>query len=279
MTQNSNAEIKIVSWNVNSINARMENFLLYLKQENPDVLLLQELKCEANKFPYSFISNLGYNIEISGQKSYNGVAILSKYPLEDVSNQLPNLNEQDFDEQARYIEAVISFNDQSIRVASIYVPNGGSELLPGQKNHETAKFNYKMQFFDRLYSHFKNNLRFNEIAVFGGDYNVAHHPIDVYDPKYLDGTICFHPLERQKFNALLNLGYFDSFRCQNPNAQAFSWWDYRGNGFKMGKGMRIDYLLTSPLATDKIKKVTIDDFMQEKPKASDHAPVALVLEI
>lgn len=279
MLQNyPNSQIKIVSWNVNSINARMENFLFYLKQENPDILLLQELKCEDHKFPYDFIANLGYNIEISGQKSYNGVAILSKYPLEDVVKELPEFGGEK-DEQKRYIEAVISFAGQSIRVASIYVPNGGSELEEGQKNHETAKFQYKMQFFDRLYRHFENNLRFNEIAVFGGDYNVAHHLIDVYDPKSLDGTICFHPLERQKFNALLNLGYFDSFRLKNPNSQAFSWWDYRGNGFKMGKGMRIDYLLTSPLAADKIQQVKIDDFIMEQPKASDHAPVSLILEI
>lgn len=274
-----NKEIKIVSWNVNSVNARAENLLFYLQNEAPDILLLQELKCEKDKFPYSLITDLGYNIAIKGQKSYNGVAILSKYKIEDVIDELPDFEIHKNDEQARYIEAVVNFNNSAIRVASIYVPNGGSVLEPGQKNHESEKFQYKMKFFDRLYQHFQNNLKYNEIAVYGGDYNVAYHNIDVYDPINLDGTICFHPEERKKFASILNLGYFDSFRSQNKNSQNFSWWDYRGNSFRYNKGMRIDYLLTSPLATDKIKSTKMDEFMYEKPKPSDHIPVCVTLEI
>ncbi len=272
-------KLKIASWNVNSVNARIENLLFYLKNEAPDILLLQELKCEKGKFPYSFISNLGYDIAIKGQKTYNGVAILSKYRIEDIIDELPHFDINKNDDQARYIEGLVSFNNQVIRVASIYVPNGGSILENNQKPNETEKFQYKMKFFDRLQRHLENNLKFNEIAVFGGDYNVANHNIDVYDPKGLDGTICFHIDERRKFNSLLNLGYFDSFRIKNPNQQSYSWWDYRGNSFKYNKGMRIDYLLTSPLATDKIKEVKIDDVMYEREKPSDHAPVVVLLEI
>jgi exodeoxyribonuclease-3 len=272
-------DIKIVTWNVNSVNARIENVIFYLKDQSPDILLLQELKCEEVKFPHEIISDLGYNFVLKGQKTYNGVAILSKYPIEDVIDELPDFDIDKNDEQSRYIEAVITVNDQSIRVASIYVPNGGSALQEGQKPNETEKFLYKMRFFDRLNKHLSASLKFNEIAVFGGDYNVAHHNIDVYDPKNLDGTVCFHFDEREKFNALLNLGYLDSFRAQHPTNQSFSWWDYRGSAFKYNKGMRIDYLLTSPLASDKVKEVKIDDFMYEKPKPSDHAPVSLLLEI
>ena len=272
-------KLKIVSWNVNSINARIENLIFYLENEAPDILLLQELKCEKHKYPFSLISNLGYDTKIKGQKTYNGVAILSKYKIEDVVDELPHFDIHKNDEQSRYIEGLVNFNNQIIRVASIYVPNGGSILEAGQNPNETEKFQYKMKFFDRLYKHLENSLKFNEIAVFGGDYNVAHKNIDVYDPKNLDGTICFHFDERKKFNSLLNLGYFDSFRAKNPDTQNFSWWDYRGNSFKYNKGMRIDYLLTSPLATDKIKSAKIDDFMYEKPKPSDHAPVSLILEI
>lgn len=275
----SKKDLKIVSWNVNSVNARIENVLFYLKNEQPDILLLQELKCEKTKFPHSVIADLGYNIALKGQKTYNGVAILSKYPIEDIIDKLPDFEIDKNDDQARYIEGIINFNNQAIRVASIYVPNGGSALEKDQKPNETDKFKYKMRFFDRLHKHLENNLKLNEIAVFGGDYNVANHNIDVYNPKNLDGTICFHFDERKKFNSLLNLGYLDSFRAKNPDSQNFTWWDYRGSSFKYNKGMRIDYLLTSPLASDKIKDVKIDDFMYEKPKPSDHVPVVVTLEV
>lgn len=269
--------VKIVSWNVNSINARLENLIFYLENKSPDILLLQELKCEKDKFPDQIIEDLGYNIAVKGQKSYNGVAILSKYPLQDIIEKLPEFDNQDGDDQARYIEAVACLPENSLRIASIYVPNGGSSLQEGQKVNETEKFQYKMHFFQRLHQHFQKNLHFNEIAIFGGDYNVAAHNIDVYDHKNLDGTVCFHFDERQQFNSLLNLGYFDSFRISNPTSQNFSWWDYRGNAFKYNKGMRIDYLLTSPLATDKISNAMIDEFMMERSRPSDHAPVVVEL--
>ena len=267
-------KIKIATWNVNSINARLENLLFWLQDSKPDVALLQEIKCQESNFPLQPIVDLGYNVEVFGQKSYNGVAILSKFPLQDV---IRNLNENDH--QARYIEALICTQKQAIRVASIYAPNGGSELLFGQKANESDKFFYKMQFFDHLYRRLQSLLKHNEVAIFGGDYNVASNDIDVYDPIGLKNTICFHPDEQKKFRKIINLGYLDSFRMLNPNTQNFSWWDYRGNGWGYNKGLRIDYLLTSPKASDCLTSAFMDDKMMEKPKSSDHCPVFAILDL
>ncbi len=268
-------QIKIASWNVNSINARLENLLFWLKETKPDVVLLQEIKCEENNFPLQPITDLGYNVAIFGQKSYNGVAILSKFPLQDV---IKNLDKND--PQSRYIEALICVPDQAIRVASIYVPNGGAELLPNQKANESDKFLYKMKFFNQIHNHLQSLLKHNEIAVFGGDYNVAANDIDVYDPISLKNTVCFHLDEQKKFRQILNLGYLDSFRIANPNTQNFSWWDYRGNCWAYNKGMRIDYLLTSPKATDCLTSAFMDDkMMMERTKPSDHCPVVVTLDL
>jgi exodeoxyribonuclease-3 len=267
-------QIKIASWNVNSVNARLENLLFWLKNTQPDVVLLQEIKCEETKFPSQPIADLGYNIAIFGQKSYNGVAILSKFPLQDIKK---NLDEND--PQARYIEALVCCHQQAIRVASIYVPNGGAELLPNQKVNQSSKFLYKMQFFDKLKNHLQTLFRYNEIAVFGGDYNVAIDNIDVYDPIALQDSVCFHYDEKQQFRQIINLGYQDSFRIANPNLQSFSFWDYRGNSWQYNKGLRIDYLLTSPMATDCINSALIDDQTMQKTRPSDHCPAIVVLNL
>ena len=268
-------QVKIASWNVNSINARLDNLLFWLVSAKPDVALLQEIKCEEGKFPFEAIEDLGYNIEMLGQKSYNGVAILSKFPLQDV---VRNLDESD--SQARYIEAVVCCPSEAIRVASIYVPNGGAQLLPGQKVNESDKFIYKMGFFDRLFCRLNELLKHNEIAIFGGDYNVAVGDIDVYDPVVLKDTICCHIDEKKKFRQLLNLGYQDSFRIVNPAVQNFSWWDYRGNAWKYNKGMRIDYLLTSPRATDYLSSAfMMDNEMMQRIKPSDHCPILIDINI
>ncbi|MFT6106692.1 MAG: exodeoxyribonuclease-3 [Rickettsiales bacterium] len=268
-------KIKIVSWNVNSVNARLTNVLFYLNETKPDVVLLQEIKCEDEKFPKDAIENLGYNIEIFGQKSYNGVAILSKFPMQDV---IKNLDKED--PESRYIEAVLQLENLAIRVASIYVPNGGAKLEDGQKVNETARFSYKMNFFDALKIRMQNIFRLGEIAVFGGDYNVAIEDVDAFDAKVLKDTVCFHVDEKIKFRELLNIGYQDSFRMQNPQTQNFSWWDYRGNCWGYNKGMRIDYLLTSPKASDILESAYMDDsMMMEREKPSDHCPVVVTLDL
>jgi exodeoxyribonuclease-3 len=271
-------KIKIASFNVNSVKARLPRLLEWLKNSNPDVVLLQELKCVETEFPFEALFDAGYNSAVYGQKTYNGVAILSKNKIEDVVKGLPTLNGE-IDEQARYIEAVIPFAGKAIRVASIYVPNGGGELLD-EALEDSQKFIYKMNFFERLKSRFVEVLKFDEMQIFGGDYNVAVEEIDVFDPKSLEKTVCFHPHERQKFRAILNLGMADSYRAFNQQQQAFSWWDYRGGSWQHNKGMRIDYLLTSPQASDKIIDATIEDRgVRDQEKASDHCPVCVTLEI
>lgn len=291
-------KIKIATFNVNSIKARLNNVKDWLKESNVDVALLQELKCEEDKFPFEEMLDLGYNAAVLGQKTYNGVAILSKFPIEDVVKGLPGFEadlgvknkasnadlfgeEAAKQQQARYIEGVISVpNGKALRVASIYVPNGGGELENGQNLEESRKFRYKMDFFDGLRAHFANLLEFEEVTILGGDFNVANHEIDVFDAKNLAGTVCFHDDERRKFWNLLNLGLVDCWRAANLDEQAFSWWDYRGGAWQYNKGMRIDYLLASPLAADLVAGCEMaDKGVRDREKASDHCPVVVELEV
>lgn len=293
-------KIKIASFNLNSIKARLPRLLEWLRKSQPDVVLLQELKCVEEEFPFEALFDLGYNVAVHGQKTYNGVAILSKYKIEDVVKGLPsdvvacspllggNESLQSTtmrgsltnDEQARYIEGVISVSGKAIRVSSIYVPNGGGDLMPSETLENSKKFLYKLDFYDRLRSHLASLLDYNEIQIFGGDFNVAREEIDLYDPKSFANQILFHPLELQKFRALINLGLIDSFRAAHPKTQSFSWWDYRGNGWQHNKGVRIDYLLASPLAADLITSATIEaEGVRDQEKPSDHCPVCLTLSL
>jgi exodeoxyribonuclease III len=270
-------QIKIASFNVNSVKARLPRLLEWLKSSNPDVVLLQELKCLEKDFPFEALFDAGYNAAVLGQKTYNGVAILSKFKIEDVVKGLPTFVD---DEQARYIEGVISVGKNAIRVASIYVPNGGGDLMPDQSLEDSRKFLYKIKFLEALKAHFSKLLELEEVQIFGGDYNVAAEEIDVFDAKSLSGKVCFHPLERQKFSSLLNLGLIDSYRAFSGQNQAFSWWDYRGGSWQHNKGMRIDYLLASSQAADKICAVAIEDKgVRDQEKASDHCPVIATIEI
>lgn len=260
--------LKIATWNVNSIRQRLPIVTEWLKKTNADIVLFQEIKCEEEAFPKMEIEDLGYNLAISGQKTFNGVAILSKFPIDDVIKKLPG---DEADEQARYIEAVISLPKKALRVASVYVPNGQE---PG-----SDKFQYKLKFLERLREHFLEILKYNEVQLIGGDYNVAPEKIDVFDPKSLEGTTCFHKDERKRFNALLGTGFYETFRALNKDKQQFSWWDYRGNSWQYNKGMRIDHILASPEAMDLLTNSYIDDSVRAMEKASDHAPVVVEIEI
>lgn len=265
---------KIASFNVNSINARLPRLLEWLKQSQPDIVCLQELKCLEEKFPFEALLDAGYNCTVSGQKTYNGVAILSKYQIQDVVKVLPMIDDEEQDQQARYIEAVIAMPNQALRVASIYIPNGGGELLPNQKLEDSAKFIYKLKFFQRLQSHLSKLLKYDEMQFFGGDFNVAIDDLDIVDPKAFAMQILFHPLERQAMRSILNLGLSDSYRLCNPSKQAFSWWDYRGNCYPKNYGARIDYILLSAQASDKLIEASIENVgVRDQEKASDHCPV------
>jgi len=261
--------ITIATWNVNSVKARLPNLLQWLQEKSPDIVLLQEIKTIEDTFPTEAIEDLGYNLAIKGQKTYNGVAILSRFPIDQDSiiRQLPG---DDEDSQARYIEAVISLPGEAIRVTSVYVPNGNAV--------DSDKFAYKMAFFERLHQHCQTLLTYDEKLVVGGDYNVAPQDIDVYNPNHLRETVCFHPDEQAHFQSLLHLGLTDAWRACHPNAQQFSWWDYRGGSWQNNKGMRIDFLLLSAQAADCMTDCDIDDATRGQEKASDHAPVWCKLE-
>jgi exodeoxyribonuclease-3 len=261
------ATASIVTWNVNSLRSRREHVEAFLREHRPDVLLLQELKLEETLFPYELAEEYGYNAAVLGQKTYNGVAILSLSPLEDI--ETPALIADDT--QARYIEAVTSVQGMVMRVASVYVPNGqevGSE-----------KFAYKLAFLDALHARLRTLLAYREVFVVGGDYNVAPSPDDVWDAAALDGTVCYHPEERRRWHALTHLGLYDAYRAIHPDGNAATWWDYRGAGFERGHGMRIDHFLLSPEATDVLHGCDILTDERAKDKPSDHAPVRVTLRI
>jgi len=279
--------LTIASFNVNSINARTPILLEWLANNNIDILLLQELKTTNENFyqhNHNIFADLGYNIMVNGQKSYNGVAIFSKFIIEEmVCNQLPMLSDTDnIDDQARYIEALINVKNKIIRISSVYVPNGGGELIENQKLEDSIKFRYKINFLQRLYNHLKQNFSCHqdEIQIIGGDFNVANYPIDVYDAKKLENTLCFHREEQEKFRQIINLNFFDSYRLINGSKQQFSWWDYRLASFSKNHGLRIDYLLTNPMATDLLidAKMLINGIRDQK-QASDHCPCIITLKI
>ena len=265
--------IKIATWNVNSIKARLHAVISWLEDSKADIVLLQELKCTEENFPLEPIEELGYNVAICGQKSYNGVAILSKYPLNDVITQLPGqLSDGTSDEQARYIEALVCIDSHVLKIASVYVPNGTAV--------DSDRFNYKLDFFDRLTAHTQSLLDEDTPFIIGGDLNVAPEDIDVYNPESLRGTICFHPKEQEKYRSLIYpTGLTDLYRSYHPDTQQFTWWDYRGGGYKNGKGLRIDFLLASPEAADMATFCDVDEQPRGQEKASDHTPVWCTLTI
>ncbi|MFW0777222.1 MAG: exodeoxyribonuclease III [Rickettsiales bacterium] len=250
----------VAAWNVNSVKARLNHLLDWLKTDSPDVVLLQELKCVDEAFPTMEVEELGYNIATHGQKTYNGVAILSKYPIDDIIRGLPD---NDSDEQARYIEAVICHPKTVMRVASVYVPNG-SDIT-------SDKFPYKLAFLDRLYEHCKTLLSYDEAFVIGGDYNIAPMEVDVHNPGAWKDSVLTHDEVRTRFRKLLNLGIYDA--AQVMRNHDFSWWDYRGGAFNKDDGLRIDHLLLSPQATDLLKHYSVKKELRALEKASDHAPV------
>jgi len=204
---------------------------------------------------------------------------LSKFPLSDIDKKLPMYGQKGEDKDARYIEALVNLDKKAIRVASIYVPNGGSELEVGEKLEDSPKFIHKINFYERLRHKFKENLEYNEIGLFAGDFNTCPELIDMYDPKQ-DGDICRNINERKKIREFINLGLTDTFRVFHPKTQQFSWWGFRTKGWETGRGMRLDYILSTPLATDKLISSKIEDKeTRGKSKASDHAPVVCVLEV
>ena len=253
----------IATWNVNSINARLPNVLQWLAAAKPDIVLLQEIKCQDAAFPREAVEAQGYNVATHGQKSYNGVAILSRRPLEDVVRGLPGAPD---DEQARYLEAT----SDGLRVASIYLPNGNPI--------GTEKFTYKLAWLERLRTHASALLELDEPVVLAGDYNVIPEPIDCHDPKAWLGDALFQPESRRAFRALLNAGFTEAYRALHPDQRgAYTFWDYQRGAFQLDHGIRIDHLLLSPMAADRLVGCAIDKEPRRQPRASDHTPIMVEL--
>ncbi|MEO0392479.1 MAG: exodeoxyribonuclease III [Pseudomonadota bacterium] len=257
----------IASWNVNSVRARIDNITAWLQTNQPDIALFQEIKAQDEQFPGEAFEDLGYNLAIHGQKSYNGVAILAKEPIHDVLTGLPG---DDKDEQARYIEAEIG----GIRIASIYLPNGNP---PGTDSQASEKYEYKLAWMERLYKHAASLLADDIPFVLGGDYNVIPEPRDAANINAWTDDALYKRPTRQAFRRLINLGLTEAFRAVNQEDGAYTFWDYQAGAWQQDKGIRIDHFLLSPACADRLVTCTIDRAPRSEPKASDHTPIIVEL--
>ena len=254
--------LTVASYNVNSIKARLPNVLDWLREAKPDVACLQEIKTVDENFPRLEIEELGYNVATHGQKSYNGVAILSRYPIEEA---LPGLPGDEEDEQARYLEAVIAAETGPVRVASIYLPNGNP--APG------PKYVYKLAWMERLQRHAKALLAYEEPLILAGDYNCIPRDSDCWDPEVWAEDALALPQTREAFRALKWLGFTEAFEQVDGRGHQYTFYDYQGGAWQKGFGIRIDHLLCSPQAADKLKSVEIHRKTRGEKKASDHIPI------
>ena len=259
--------MRIATWNVNSVNARLETVLRWFQEAKPDVACLQEIKCVDEKFPAEAFERLGYNVAVHGQKTYNGVALLSRTPLEDVRRGLPG---DDADEQARYIEAVVS-GPEPVRVASIYLPNGNPVT--------TEKFAYKLAWMARLDAHARSLLMLEERFVLMGDFNVIPERRDAEFPDNWTGDALFRPESRSAFRALKNLGLTEAYLQADGAPGAYTFWDYQAGAWPRNNGIRIDHALLSPQAADRLAGVSIHRDVRAWDKPSDHVPLVVELEV
>jgi exodeoxyribonuclease-3 len=256
--------MRIASWNVNSTNARLEIIIKWLSLGSCDVLLMQETKSQDINFPIESFSSIGWNVAIHGQKSYNGVAIASHLPIEDIVRGLPG---DDSDEQARYIEARI----HNVQVASIYLPNGNP--APG------PKFDYKLKWMERLNQRAITLLATEQPIVLGGDFNVIPDDLDCYDPLGWEGDALTRSETRKAFRKLAYSGYCDALRARNPHDVIYTYWDYQAGAWQRDNGVRIDHLMLSPEAADILDEVGVDRKPRGLEKPSDHTPIWCSLKI
>ncbi|MBV9632554.1 MAG: exodeoxyribonuclease III [Xanthobacteraceae bacterium] len=254
--------MRIATWNVNSIKQRVENAVAWLSATQPDVVCMQETKCLDNAFPREAFEDLGYNIAVHGQKAFNGVAILSKLPLEDVKLGLPG---DDEDDHARFMEATVSTPSGAVRVATIYLPNGNPA--------NTDKYTYKISWMDRLFTYAHERLKLEEPLVLAGDFNVIPTPADVHNPELWTTDALFLPHTRSKFRALTYLGLTDAIRAVTEEPNVYTFWDYQAGAWQKNNGIRIDHLLLSPAAADRLTGAGIDKHVRAWEKPSDHVPV------
>jgi exodeoxyribonuclease-3 len=260
--------MRIATWNVNSIRQRVDSLTAWLAERQPDIVCLQEIKCTDDAFPREAFEGLGYNVAVHGQKTFNGVALLSKLPFDEVA---PGLMGDDDDVQARFLEAVVSTKTGVLRVVSLYVPNGNPP--------DSEKYTYKLKWMDRLVAFSLERLKLEEPFVLAGDYNVIPTPLDAKRPEAWKNDALFLPQTREKFQALTNLGLTDAIRAVSDAGDLYSFWDYQAGAFAKNDGIRIDHVLLSPQATDRLLDAGIDRHVRAWDKPSDHVPVYVDLDI
>lgn len=258
--------MKIATWNINGVKARLENLQAWLKESDPDIACLQEIKSVDEAFPRLEIEALGYHVETHGQKGFNGVAMLSKQSPDEVNCGLPG---DDDDIQARFIEAVFSTDSGVVRVVSLYLPNGNPV--------DTEKFPYKLAWMDRLESYVRDRLALDEPLVLAGDYNVIPEPVDCHDPKAWEGDALFRPETRAAFRRLENLGLTDALRAVDDGRETYTFWDYQAGAWPKNNGIRIDHLMLSPEAADRLEWANVEKHVRGWERPSDHVPVAVSL--
>ena len=276
--------MRIASWNVNSVKARLPNVLRWLEEAQPDIVGLQELKCVDEAFPRAEIEALGYNVETHGQKTYNGVALLSKLPLEDVSRGLPGFE----DEQSRYIEAVVSTQKGALRVSSIYLPNGNPTGDDGQARSSSEavaqtlseKYVYKLNWMAALKAHAETLLGYEEAFILSGDYNVIPHDVDCFDPAAWSGDALYRPETHDAFRRIVNLGLTEAIGDSvETGDDTYTFWDYQAGAWPKNNGIRIDHHLLSPLAADMLVGFDIHRHTRDWEKPSDHVPVVIEVDV
>ena len=259
--------MKIASFNINGIKARLPALLDWLAEARPDVAVLQEIKSLDDAFPRSEIEDAGYNIATHGQKGFNGVAILSRLPLEDVARGLPG---DDSDDQARWIEATVVGEHAALRICGLYLPNGNP--APG------PKYDYKLAWMERLQHRAAALLQAEDAAVILGDFNVIPQAEDCRDPRDWEADALFLPPTRAAFHRLLNLGLTDALRATDAGPGIYTFWDFQGGAWQKNNGIRIDHVLLTPQAADRLTACGIDKEVRSRERPSDHVPIWVALD-
>ena len=254
--------MRIATWNVNSIRQRLDHLLTWLKDCSPDVVCLQEIKCVDEAFPRLEIEQLGYNVVTHGQKTFNGVALLSKLPFDETKSGLAG---DDEDAHARFLEGVVTLKHGVVRVACLYLPNGNPP--------DTDKYPYKLKWMSRLLEYSRERLKTEEPLVLAGDFNVIPAAADVYNPAAWANDALFKPETREAFQSLLGLGLTDALRAVTDAPGQYTFWDYQAGAWQKNWGIRIDHLLLSPQASDRLTNVGVDSYVRAWEKPSDHVPV------
>ncbi len=253
--------MKVSTWNVNSVRARIDNIKKYLEKNTPEIVLLQEIKTQEENYPFTEFNNIGYISYVNGQKSYNGVSILSKKKIDNISNNLQG----DKIKQARIISGDIKLNKRNIEIINIYVPNGNPV--------DTDKYFYKINWLNLLIKNLKKKIKLGRSIIIAGDFNIIPEEIDVYDYKKYTNDALFRLEVRKKYREIINLGFCDVFRKVNTKESQYTFWDYMKGSWQKNNGLRIDHILVTNNLIDKIKKVEIVKNIRAQIKPSDHVPV------